>query len=110
MAKKTGGKDKKREKDGKAKNPEKIAEVIEIEEKMASKAEGKKKKEGKRKGKEKGKKRKKALNVITSYSIHYTKLYDIGSWIGLGLRINATGNHATHDPTTQSIRNTTVGT
>ena len=68
MAKQKAGKEKKRNKDGKAKNPENIAEVIEIKEKKAAKEEEKKKKEGKKKDKKKGKKQKKALKEHTAIS------------------------------------------
>jgi polyphosphate kinase 2 len=68
MAKQKAGKEKKRNKDRKAKNPENIAEVIEIKEKKAAKEEEKKKKEGKKKDKKKGKKQKKALKEHTAIS------------------------------------------
>ncbi|MDH3383790.1 MAG: polyphosphate kinase 2 [Deltaproteobacteria bacterium] len=68
MAKGKAGKEKKRNKDVKAKNPGRIAEVIEIEEKKAAKEEEKNKKEGKKKGKKKGKKQKKALKEHTAIS------------------------------------------
>jgi polyphosphate kinase 2 len=66
MAKEKAGKEKKSSKDGKGKSPEKIAEVIGIEEKKASKGEGKKKRKEKRKGKEKGKKKKNTLKEHTA--------------------------------------------
>jgi polyphosphate kinase 2 len=71
MAKKKAGKkgkDKKNHKDAKAKNPGEIAEVIEMEEKMAAKEEERKKKEGKKEGKKKKKKGKKALKEHTAIS------------------------------------------
>jgi len=68
MAKGKAGKDKKRYKDVKAKNPENIAEVIEIEEKKAAKGEEGKKNEGRKKGKIKGKKKKEALKEHTAIS------------------------------------------
>ena len=68
MAKEKTGKEKKRNKDAKAKKREKNPEVIEIEERKTAKEEEKKKKEGKRKGGKKGKKEKKALKEHTAIS------------------------------------------
>jgi polyphosphate kinase len=66
MAKGKAGEGKKRNKDVKEKNPEKIAEVIEIEGKMAVKGEEGKKKAGRKKGKTKGNIQKKALKEHTA--------------------------------------------
>jgi polyphosphate kinase len=66
MAKGKAGEGKKRNKDVKEKNPEKIAEVIEIEGKMAVKGEEGKKKAGRKKGKTKRNIQKKALKEHTA--------------------------------------------
>jgi len=66
MAREKRGKKKKRSEEGKARNPEDIAEVIGTRAIKAAKGEEGKRKEGTKKGKIKGKKKKKALKEHTA--------------------------------------------